>query len=154
MASKSYGLYKYPSTACQSSLFIPVLLSIIYFAACMIFLNNNFRLFLVVPLVLILLILKTLWDQSSHILALIFTLSVLASIIVLFSMSSNLHASFKLQLLYNKHQYENASNHKQFMYKDLIQPVKVLAHFKMRKECIYFITILPKTTITYMYVVE
>ena len=62
-------------------------------------------------------------------------------------MSSNLHASFKLQLLYNKRQYEDASNHKQFMYKDLIQPVKVLAHFKMRKECIYFITILPKTTI-------
>ena len=109
------NIQKY-STPNGKHLLIPILLTIVYFATSMIILNNNYKFFLLAPLLLTLLILKLLWDKSNHVLSLIFTISVVASLAILLTCSNRKQVSLELQLLYNRHQYTNDTNYQKFIY--------------------------------------
>lgn len=107
------NIQKYPNTN-GKHLIIPILLTLVYFVASMIILNNNYKFFLLVPLCLTLVILKLLWDKSNHVLSLVFTFSVVASIAILLRFSNKNNMANELQLLYNRYQYVNDSNHQMF----------------------------------------
>jgi lactosylceramide 4-alpha-galactosyltransferase len=109
------NLQKYSNTN-GKHLVIPILLTIIYFIASMIILNNNYKFFLFAPLCLTLVILKLLWDKSNHVLSLIFTFSVVASIAILLMLSNKNNMAHELQLLYNRYQYYNDSTHNMFIH--------------------------------------
>jgi hypothetical protein len=109
----SLKVQKYSNTN-NKHLVIPILLTIVYFFTSMIIINNNYKFLLLAPLCLTLVILKLLWDKSNHVLSLIFTFSVAASIVILLVASNKNTFSKELQLLYNRYQYFNDSNYKIF----------------------------------------